>query len=228
VVAAAGDWLGVALASSGFAWIPQGKCLQRQAGTLVHQVHLQPKRCNRQGQTIEIGTMLNVRDPALKAWRRANAKCVRQPADDYVCGHLLGYASGRANGFLYGDAEDGDVDLTDPAQRKHRLEVFASMFRAAVLPWFDEASNPELIVTSRAGDYTNDPSALVEWLASRNRADLIAGYVQRYLSRHPAARSSFDEGAAKARSGMLAAEVPSGNYAVLLGLSATRFMESRH
>jgi hypothetical protein len=178
----AGAWLGEALAPAGFAWMPRGKRLQRQAGTLVHQVHLQPKRWNRQGQSAEFGTMLNVRDPALKAWRHTNTDRVRQPLNDYVCGHLLGYASGRVNGYLYGDAQDGDVDLTDPAQREHRLEAFASMFRMAVLPWFDEASDPERIVKSRAGDYTNNPSALVEWLASRDRADLIDEYIQRYLS----------------------------------------------
>ena len=32
---------------------------------------------------------------------------------------------------------------------------------------FDEASDPELIVTSRAGDYTNDPVALVDSLTAR-------------------------------------------------------------
>jgi hypothetical protein len=171
--------------------------------------------------------MLNVREPALKLWRRANADRVRQPASDHVCGHLLGYASGRTNGCLYGDAQDGDIDLTDPAQREHRLETFASMFRTAVLPWFDEASDPELIVKSRAGDCTNDPSALVEWLASRNRADLIDEYVRHHLSRNPAARPSFEEGAAKARSAVPSANVLSGNEALVLGWSATSLMESR-
>lgn len=227
VVAAAGDWLGGALASSGFVWFPRGKRLQRQAGTLVHQVHLQPKRWNRQGQSVEFGTMLNVREPALEAWRHANTDRVRQPVDDYVCGHLLGYASGRANGHLYGDAQDGDIDLTDPNQREHRLEIFAGMVRTAVLPWFDEASDPELIVKSRAGDYTNDPSALVEWLASRDRADLIDEYVRRYLSRNPATRSSFEEGAAIAKSGTPFAKVPSGNNAVILAWSATKLADSR-
>jgi hypothetical protein len=228
VVAAAGDWLGTALASYGFVWMPRPKRLQRQVGTLVHQLHLQPKHWNRQGQTIEVSTVLNVREPALSAWRKANAHRVRQPADDFVCGHLLGYASGRANGFLYGDAEDGDIDLTDAAQRKRRLEAFTGMVREAVLPWFDEASEPELIVTSRAGDYTNDPVALVEWLASRDRFDLVDQYVRRHLSREPATLSAFEEGAAKARAGVPYAEIPYGNRAVDLGWSATAHMGPHH
>jgi len=74
---------------------------------------------------------------------------------------------------------------------------------------------------------TNDPSALVEWLASRNRADLIDEYVRHYLTRNPAARPSFEEGAAMARSGMPFAKLPSGNDAVVLGWSVTTLMESR-
>lgn len=221
VVAAAGDWLGAALASYGFVWMPRTRRLQRQVGTLIHQLHLQPKRWNRQGQTIEVGTILNVRDPALKAWRNANADRVRQPIDDFVCGHLLGYASGRANGFLYGSAEDGDIDLTDAAQRERRLEKFTGMLREAVLPWFDEASDPELIVTSRAADCTNNPVALLEWLASRDRLDLIDQYVRRQLNPEPATLSAFEEGAAKARAGVPYAEIPGGNLAVELGWSVT-------
>jgi hypothetical protein len=73
-----------------------------------------------------------------------------------VVGHLLGYASGRANGYLYSDADDGNLDLTEPAEREHRLAALVAMFREAVLSWFSEASTPELLVASRAGDYTND------------------------------------------------------------------------
>jgi hypothetical protein len=39
--------------------------LQRSAGTLVHQVHVQPSRHNRAGRLIKVSTTLNARDPAL-------------------------------------------------------------------------------------------------------------------------------------------------------------------
>jgi hypothetical protein len=122
-----------------------------------------------------------------KPARTARAPIASGTDDDFVCGHLLGYASGRSNGYLYGDAEDGDIYLTEPAERERRLEAFVAMFGNAVLPWFAEASEPELIVASRAGDYTNDPVALIEWLASRGRQDLIAAYAQRYLTRQAGA-----------------------------------------
>jgi hypothetical protein len=53
------------------------------------------------------------------------------------------------------------------------------MLRNSILPWFAEAGDPDLVVASRAGDYTNSKVALVEWLASRNRPDLVAAYAQR-------------------------------------------------
>jgi hypothetical protein len=92
-----------------------------------------------------------------------------------------------------------------------------------VLPWFEEASDPELIVTSRAGDCTNNPSALVEWLASRDRPDLMDGYVRRYLARNPGASSAYEEGRAKADSGMPFSRFRSANLAERLGWSVTKF-----
>jgi hypothetical protein len=176
----------------GFGWIAMASRLQRTAEALLHQVHVQPSKYNRTGKLLKIGTMLNVRDPALPRWRRRHPELVHSN-DDYVCGHLLGYASGRANGFVYGEPADGDVDLTDPATREDRLRRFVAMFRNSVVPWFAEASEPESIVASRAGEYTNRPVSVVEWLASRGRPDLIISYADRYLSRNSWAREPFDE-----------------------------------
>ncbi|MCW6005244.1 hypothetical protein K1W54_11715 [Micromonospora sp. CPCC 205371] len=92
---------------------------------------------------------------------------------DLVCAHLLGYAAGRANGYLYGDAADGDLHLTDPASRERTMTALVAIVREGVLPWFAEASDPDTIVTSRAADYTSDPVAIAEWLASRERLDLV-------------------------------------------------------
>jgi hypothetical protein len=200
--------------------------LERRVGALVHQVHLQGSRYNRANQLVRVGTMLNVRDGVLREWRRGNQESVVPPADDFVCGHLLGYASGRAGGYLYGDALDGDIDLTDPFMRWQRLEAFAVMFRQAVLPWFDEAGDPERIATSRAGDCTNRPSALVEWLASRDQEARIGTYVHRYLARMPGAQQQYDTGRAKGEAGLSHAELQGGDVAEALGWSVAKLSPS--
>jgi hypothetical protein len=226
VVIAAGEWLGRAWEPAGFRWIASRMRLERRVGALVHQIHLQASRHNRADQLVRIGPMLNVRDGVLRKWRRANHESVVPPADDFVCGHLLGYASGRAAGYLYGDAPDGDIDLTDPMMRRQRLETFADMFRQAVLPWFDEASDPQWIVTSRAGDYTNRPSALVEWLASRDQEAQIGTYIHRYLARKPEAQQRYETGRTKGKAGLSHAELQGGDMAEELGWSAAKLTPS--
>ncbi|MEV4623351.1 hypothetical protein AB0J74_32160 [Asanoa sp. NPDC049573] len=223
MVLAAGAWLGEALASDGFRWTPSKLRLQRNVDGLKHQVHVQPRPYNRTGECVEVGTILNVRDRALARWRQANPDRVIS-GGDAVCGHQLGYAAGRSDGRLYGDVSDGDIDLTDPAQREQRLQRFVSMFREAILPWFAEASEPGLIVGSRAGDHTNDPTSVVEWLASRDRPDLIAAYAQRYLSRIADADESYAKGVAMARSGQSSPSTT--NQATALGWSVTRLTET--
>jgi hypothetical protein len=224
-MAVAGRWLGDTLAPYGFRWVPSSLRLQRTVEGLALQVHVRPSKHNRTGTLVKVGTMLNVRDPASRDWRRAHPERVMRD-DDFVCGHLLGYASGRANGYLYGDADDGDIDLTESAEREWRLEAFVAMFRNAVLPWFGEASEPELIVASRAGDYTNDPVALVEWLASRSRQNLIAAYAQRYLTRHGGAEQPYMEGVASAGSGQPKPGRWMVNTATALGWSVTKLTEA--
>ena len=149
----------------------------------------------------------------------AHPHLVVPPADsDVVCGHLLGYASGRANGYLYGDAHDGNIDLTEPAQRPARLIQFAGMVQQAVLPWFAEAAEPDLIVISRAGDYSL-PFTVMEWLASRNRLDLVRSYGQRYLARHPGSEPRFAQGSTAAAAGQPCP--PVNDLAVVAGWSST-------
>ncbi|GAA3284615.1 hypothetical protein Dvina_18815 [Dactylosporangium vinaceum] len=75
------------------------------------------------------------------------------------------------------------------------------MVREAVLSWFTEASDPDSIVGSRAGDYTGNPVALLEWLASRGRIDLIHRYAERYQGRHPGSEQRWAAGVAAARAG---------------------------
>nr|BFE56419.1 hypothetical protein GCM10020063_009450 [Dactylosporangium thailandense] len=132
----------------------------------------------------------------------AHPYLVGGPADqDLVCAHLLGYASGRANGYVYGDASDGDIDLAEPVERAGRLQRFVAMVREGVLPWFAEASDPDTIVGSRAGVCTNNPVALLEWLASRGRPDLIHRYAERYRARYPDIEQRWADGVAAAHAG---------------------------
>jgi hypothetical protein len=143
-----------------------------------------------------------VSDPTLRRWRLQHPDLVAATPDrDYMCGHLLGYAAGRANGYLYGGATDGDLELAEPASRKQTLAAFVATVREGVLPWFAEASDPDTIVTSRAADYTNDPVGLAEWLASRNRLDLAHRYGQRFRARYPDIDERWNRGATAARNG---------------------------
>ncbi|WP_433119119.1 hypothetical protein [Micromonospora sp. CA-246542] len=56
-----------------------------------------------------------------------------------------------------------------------------------------EASEPSPIVTSRAGDYSL-PFTVMEWLASRDRVDLVCDYAERYLARNPGIEQRFRSG----------------------------------
>ncbi|WP_422742697.1 hypothetical protein ACN27B_30125 [Micromonospora sp. WMMD754] len=199
VVDVAGSWIAEALGEHGFCWLVKSRIVQRQVGDVVQQVALQASSYNRVGGLISVSTYVAVRDPVVRTWRLAHPHVVAEPADrDLVCGHLLGYASGRANGYVYGDAQDGDIDLTDPAQRVGHLHRFMAMMREGVLPWFAEASDPDSIVGSRAGDYTVDPVAVLEWLAFHGRFDLVHSYAERYRARHPGTEQRWADGTAAA------------------------------
>jgi len=202
VVDVAGAWIAEALAEHGFRWLRKTRDVQRDVDGIVHRIALQPSSYNRTGQLIRISTYVGVGDPALRRWRLAHPHLVGGPADhDLVCAHLLGYASGRANGYVYGDALDGDIDLTDPAQRARHLDRFVAMVREGVLPWFAEASDPDSIVSSRAGDFTNNSVAILEWLAYQGRIDLVHNYVRRYRARHPGTEQPWADGVAAALAG---------------------------
>ncbi|MEH1129572.1 hypothetical protein [Micromonospora sp. CPCC 206061] len=56
-------------------------------------------------------------------------------------------------------------------------------------------------MTSRAADCTSDPVAIAEWLASRNRLDLVDGYGRRFRARHAGTGDRWDRGADTARNG---------------------------
>ncbi|MEJ3746380.1 hypothetical protein WEI85_24205 [Actinomycetes bacterium KLBMP 9797] len=158
--------------------------------------------------------MLNVRDAALRRWRKTSPDRVTRQ-DDYVCGHFLGYASGRANGYVYGDIVDGEIDLTHPGSRERHLQDWVAMVRNAVLPWFVEASDPDLIITSRAADKTSSPAAIIEWLASRSRPELIPAFLNHYLQQHPGWRDDAAKGSTLAAKGQPLG--PTTNWAIELG-----------
>jgi hypothetical protein len=224
VVDAAGAWIGNTLTAHGFRWLATRRSVQRVVGGLVQEIVLQPSSSNRVGKVISISTHVSVRDPELRLWRMARRHLVVPPSEsDLVCGHLLGYASGRANGYLYGDARDGDLDLTEPAVRAERLARFVDMVQLAVLPWFAEACEPDSIVVSRAGDYSL-PFTVMEWLASRNRLDLVRGYAERYLSRHADTQQRFARGSLAASAGR--PSPPVDDLAAVAGWSITMLTQA--
>jgi hypothetical protein len=219
VVLAAGDWIGGQLQEDGFEWLPGRLTLERSVGTLRHQIHFQPSKSNRRGGSIKVQSMLNVRDVALRQWRKTNSdRAIEQ--GDFVCGHFLGYASGRTNGYLYGDFEDGEIDLTKSAERDQHLRAWVSTVRGAVLPWFADASDPDLIIGSRAADKTAAPGCIVEWLASRGRADLVPAFLDRYLERHSGWGDGVARGAALAVAGLRPG--PTSDWPVELGWLVAR------
>ncbi|MGI5238697.1 hypothetical protein [Dactylosporangium sp. CA-139066] len=202
VVDAAGAWIAEVLAEHGFRWLVKTRDVQREVDGTVHRIALQPSSYNRTGRLISISTYVGVTDAALRRWRLAHPHLVAGPAEhDFVCGHLLGYASGRANGYVYGDALDGNIDLTEPAERVDHLKRFVAMVREGVLPWFAEASDLKTVVGSRAGDCTNNPVALLEWLAYHRHPDLVHRYAERYRARHPGTDQRWADGVAAARAG---------------------------
>ncbi|SDZ60536.1 hypothetical protein SAMN05421684_7063 [Asanoa ishikariensis] len=224
VVLAAGDWIASQLQQDGFVWLPSRLTLQRSVGSVRHQIHVQPDTYNRRGGPIAVQAMLNVRDTALRRWRKANPQLVFDPDNDYVCGHFLGYATGRANGYLYGDFRDGEIDLSSPGERERHLDAFVATVRQSVLPWFAEASDPDLIVESRAADMTSSPACIVDWLASRGRIDLVPVYVARYVERHPEWDEGVRRGVALAADGQRPEY--STNWADVLGWTSAKVTES--
>jgi hypothetical protein len=197
VIRAAGDWVGKQLAPEGFRWLRSQLRFRRQADGLIYEIELQPSRYNRRDEWISCQSVVLVRDPALQRWRRANPD--RTISDsDYLCGTGLGYASGRANGFRYGEYSDGELDLTDPALREENLKEWLAKVRTGVLPFFSEVADPDTIVTSRAAEICGRPDAIEEWLIFRARADLVPAFADFVLSAYPQWRKGFDEGQAMA------------------------------
>ncbi|GIF77529.1 hypothetical protein [Asanoa siamensis] len=218
VVTAAGRWLAEAL--DGFDWLSSRRLLRRRVGALTHQVALSPSSYNRAGESIMVWTYVGARDAAYGLWRAAHPDLVTAPEvrTDLYCAHMLGYATGRANGYTYGSSEDGDIDLTDPGSRGAALEAFVAKVREGVLPWFDEASDPDRIVDSVPGRRTTRPVSVVEWLASRDRLDLIDAYAERF--RNPPDR--WEAGVTLAKSGAPAPGM--GDDLKSMGWSVTRIL----
>jgi hypothetical protein len=189
VVGAAGAWLASQLADNGFAWARSVLKLERRLGMRREQIRLQGSKWNRTGELIEFGAVLNVRDGALRKWRRANPSLTRYAGvnDDWVCGHPLG--------VLAATWGQGQVDLTAAAMRGERLGAFLQLLRAEALPWFDGSAGPEL-VAGLLPDVTIDLYVvdLAEWLVCRGDKEQAARLVERWLAKDPVRRSEFDAG----------------------------------
>jgi hypothetical protein len=85
-----------------------------------------------------------------------------------------------------------------------------------VFAYFDEASRPETIVTSRAAEICGNPAGIVEWLMCKQRADLVPAFVTYFLARNLGWCGGVQGGRALATSG---AALPAANtdMAVRLG-----------
>jgi hypothetical protein len=193
VVLAAGGWAGDELRDAGFEWLPRQLTLRRRVGTLRQEIILEPSSRNRSGGPIRVLTMLALADPALRRWRRANPDRVTRD-DDHICGHYLGYACGDNHAR-------GELDLGAPSARQGQLTAWLALIREHALPWFEEAADPDRVTGSRAADRTASPAAIVEWLASVGRTDLVPGFVARYVHRHPGWKGGVRRGAALAVEG---------------------------
>lgn len=177
VVRAAGEWLVSQLRGDGFTWAASLLKLERRVGTRREQIHLQGSTWNRTGQLVCFSTVLNVRDRALRQWRRANPGLTMRPSgnDDFLCGSPLGEVAGSWN--------LGEVDITDPESRVAHLEAYLKVLREDALPWFAASVSPE---TMRA-----DSDAL-EWLVCHGRSAEANRLVERWLARNGLARADFD------------------------------------
>jgi len=127
---------------------------------------------------------------------------------------------GPIAGYFHGGIQAGTIDLSHRSARQRCLRAWVSKVRKVVLPWFAQTGDPDLIVTSRAAEMTANPAAIVEWLASRKRTDLVPAFLDRYLKRHPQYREGMARGAALAAQGQQP-ELTS-NQAVELGWVGAR------
>jgi len=193
VVRATGLWLAEQLRSEGFAWLHPTSTLCRASGAWTEQISLQSSTRNRTGKQISVGLHVVVRDGELRSWRQAHPDLVLCDSD-WLVGQPLGYVSGRANGYFYGSYEDGVVDLLDPAARLRTLSALVALVRSSVLPWFGETADPAQMLRAPAVTLQAGSSSIVEWLASRDRRDLIEPLVDRILSAQPGMRDDYQRG----------------------------------
>jgi hypothetical protein len=213
VLRAAGERLAEQLAESGFVWIGGMCCLQRAVGRRTEEIHLQGAGRNRAGKMIEVSMQVLVRDRDLEDWRRANpAAALRN--DDWLVGHPLGYVAGRANGYVYGDYSDGVVSLLDPDARMASVAAVVAKIREGVLPWFADTAMPESMAHAPNVTLKLAGTSVLEWFASRNRADLIAPTAHRMLELYPDLTQGYEQGMRLAREGQ---RPPDGDKAQQLG-----------
>ncbi|MEV0133712.1 hypothetical protein AB0H83_35270 [Dactylosporangium sp. NPDC050688] len=196
VVGAAGEWLASRLRDDGFVWARSLAKLERRVGVRREQIHLQRSKWNRTGQLVEFGVVLNVRDGALRKWRRANpdlTSCAEEN-DDWVCGHPLG-ALTATRGWA-------QVDLTVPASRGDQLDAFVGLLRAVALPWFDASRDPERIAVEvpdvTVSLYVVD---LAEWLVCKGNQEQAVRLVERWLAKDPGRQPDFETGRALGHEG---------------------------
>ncbi|MDH6465639.1 hypothetical protein M2302_005841 [Micromonospora sp. A200] len=174
--------------------------LERSVAGRVEQIVLQGSTRNRAGKQLLISLQLVVRDRGLLRWRQAHPAVVLRDSD-WLVGHPLGYVAGRANGYVYGSYEDGIIDLLDPIDRPGTLAAVGETVQRSVLPWLEETAQPDLMVAAPAITLRVGGSSIIEWLASRARADLIDDLVRSVVDWQPGVRDGVERGRQMARDG---------------------------
>lgn len=184
---AVGARLADLLADQGFRWVPWPGCLYRERDHRIEEIHLDglPDKPGKPAGRATTRLHMAVRDRELQHWRVGNPELVLSKSD-FLVGHPVGYLTGAAAAQL---------DLRDAAGRDDALTDTVAVIRDQVLPWFDVTTEPDLLAgtapdcTLRAGGY-----AIVEWLAGRDRRDLIGVVLDRVLTAYPGDRTGYEGG----------------------------------
>jgi hypothetical protein len=184
---AVGAELAELLADEGFRWMPWPGVLSRQQDHRFEEIHLDglPDRPGRPAERVTTRLHVAIRDRGLQSWRFDAPQLVLSKGD-FLVGHPVGYPTGAATAQL---------DLRDAAGPDKALSDLVAMIRDRVLPWFEATREPEQLArtaplrTLRAGGF-----AIVEWLASRARRDLISAALDRVLTAYPNDRTNYEHG----------------------------------
>lgn len=179
VLHAAGNWLATNLADCGYgSWLKLQMCLQRRVGTRVEQIHFQPSKFNRTGESITTSNLtLLVNDTGLGS---AHARLLRPHRGE---SNLWSCRTTFDTVLDYG--RHYELDLTEVSQRVGRLKDLARKIREAALPWFAYTRDPLEVVDIPDRFLDNCVADIVEWLLATDARQPARTMMQRWLALDP-------------------------------------------